>query len=223
MNLGIPFWLFKKFVLKRRAQVLGRYLETMKPDPADTCLEIGGPTNAMSEITDKFSRYLVANLDANYLNINRTYYSGTYHSIVADGCHLPIKDGGVDFVFSNALLEHIPREHRHIFANEIKRVCRKGYFLANDNHWFPLDPHYYVPFYQFLPHSLKRFVSRYISFKWIPRGTYVQIDLLTIKEYRKLFPGARYEGLRFAFSPIAETILVWHRSWINSKRQTDIS
>ena len=211
MKLSVPYKLFEKFLLKRRAQVLGRYLEIMKPSATDTCLEIGGPTYAMSEVTTRFHRYLIVNMDAHYLEINRTYYSGHYQPIVADGCRLPIKDGGVDFIFGNAILEHVPREHRHLFASEIRRVCRKGYFLANDNHWFPLDPHYLVPFYQFLPHNFKKFVSRYVSFYWIPRGTYERVDLLTIKEYRKLFPGAKYEGLRFAFSPIAETILVWQR------------
>jgi len=211
MKPGVPFWLFEKFVLKRRAQVLSRYLETMKPSPTDTCLEIGGPTNAMSEITSKFHQYLVINMDSDYLKRNHAYYSGPYHPLVADGCRLPLKDKGVDFIFANALLEHIPREHRHLFAAEIRRVCRKGYFMANDNHWFPLDPHYLIPFYQFLPHSFKRFVSRYANFKWFPKGTYERIDLLTIKEYKKLFPDARYEGLRFPFSPISESIIVWRR------------
>lgn len=211
MKIGISYKLFEKFLLKRRAQVLSRFLETMSPSPSDICLEIGGPTYTMSEVTTKFQQYLVANMDAHFLKINRTYYSGTYQPVVADGCRLPIKDGGIDFVFGNAILEHVPREQRWIFAGELKRVCRKGYFLANDNHWFPLDPHYLVPFYQFLPHGFKKFVSRYVSFKWIPRGTYERIDLLTIKEYRKLFPGANYEGLHFPFSPIAESILVWQR------------
>jgi ubiquinone/menaquinone biosynthesis C-methylase UbiE len=211
VKLSVPFSLFEKFVLKRRAQVLDRFLETIKPSPTDTCLEIGGPTNALSDITGRFKHYTVINMDADYLKRNRTYYSGPYQAIIADGCHLPINDKGVDFIFANALLEHIPREDRHLFASEIKRVCRKGFFLANDNHWFPIDPHYYVPLYQFLPHRFKKFISRYVSFKWFPRGTYDPIDLLTIKEYKKLFPGARYEALRFAFSPIAETIIVWQR------------
>ncbi len=212
MKFDIPFRLFEKFLLRRRRQVLNRFLETMNPKPTDACLEIGGPTYTMSEVTTRFSQYLVVNMDDHYLKINGTYYAGYYHPIVADGCHLPIKNGGVDFIFGNAVLEHVPREYRHAFAAEIKRVCRKGYFLANDNHWFPFDPHYYVPFYQFLPHRFKRFVSRYVSFKWHPRGHYEQVDLLTIKEYRKLFPGAKYEGLRFPFSPISESILVWDRN-----------
>ena len=50
-----------------------------------------------------------------------------------------------------------------------------------------------------------------MAFKWFPMGIYDPIDHLTIKEYKKLFPGARYEGLRFPFSPIAESIIVWQR------------
>ena len=54
-------------------------------------------------------------------------------------------------------------------------------------------------------------MSRHVSFKWFPKGEYERIDLLTIKEYRRLFPAASYEGLRFPFSPVAETIMVWQR------------
>ena len=211
MSFNLPYKFFEKFLLKRRAQVLSRFLETMNPSPTDICLEIGGPTYAMSEVTTKFHQYLVVNMDAHWISSNSTYYSGSYHPLVADGCRLPLKDASVDFVFGNAILEHVPKEQRQSFASEIRRVCRKGYFFANDNHWFPFDPHYLVPFYQFLPHVFKKFVSRYISFKWVPRGTYIKIDLLTIKEYRKLFPGAKYEGLRFPFSPIAESVLVWQK------------
>jgi ubiquinone/menaquinone biosynthesis C-methylase UbiE len=212
LKIGFPYKFFEKFLLKRRAQVLNKFFEAMNPSPTDVCLEIGGPTYSMSEVTSRFKDYMVVNMDAHFLKINSTYYTGTYYPLVADGCRLPIKDDGVDFVFGNAILEHVPREQRQSFVREIRRVCHKGYFLANDNHWFPLDPHYLVPFYQFLPHSFKRFVSRYVSFKWHPKGDYDPIDLLTIKEYRKLFPGARYEGLRFPFSPIAESIIVWQRN-----------
>lgn len=211
MKLGIPFWIFKKFIIKRRAEVMAVCLQALSPGAVDTCLEIGGPTNFMSSLTGNFGQYTVINMEADFFRRNHAYYSGPYHKMVADGCHLPFKDKSIDFIFSNAVLEHVPREQRHLFAAEVMRVCRKGFFLANDNHWFPLDPHYMVPFYQYLPHSFKRFVSNYADFKWFPKGTYEPIDLLTIKEYKSLFPGARYEGLRFPFSPIAESIIVWQR------------
>lgn len=211
MKIGVPFRIFEIFVLKRRAEVMARCLETMNPGAADTCLEIGGPTNSMSDLTTRFKQYTVINMDADYLRKNRSYYSGNFQPMAADGCRLPFKDKSFDFIFANALLEHIPRPQRHLFAAEVGRICRKGFFIINDNHWFPLDPHYLVPFYQYLPHGFKRSVSRYVAFKWFPKGTYDPIDLLTIKEYKKLFPGARYEGLRFPFSPVAESIIVWDR------------
>jgi hypothetical protein len=46
----------------------------------------------------------------------------------------------------------------------------------------------------------------------MPKGTYEEINLLTIKEYSKLFPGANYLGLRFPFSPVAESIIVWDKN-----------
>jgi Methyltransferase domain len=183
----------------------------LNPDPADSCLEIGGPTLYMPGIVTRFQQYMVINMDVNYFTNHIVPYSGSYQLIFGDGCSLPFQDHSVDFVFGNAVLEHVPRAVRHNFAEEVKRISRKGYFFANDNHWFPLDPHYLVPFYQFLPHQFKRFVSRYVSFKWHSRGIYDPVDLLTVKEYKKLFPGAHYQGLRFPFSPIAESIVVWDK------------
>lgn len=211
MKIGISFKFFEKYLIKRRAQVLSLFLGIMNPKPADTCLEIGGPTLHMSEITNKFAEYIVINMDIKYFSLYGSFYSGTYCPVFGDGCHLPFADKSIDFVFSNAVLEHVPRDQRQNFAVEMKRICRKGYFLANDNHWFPLDPHYLVPCYQFLPHKFKKFISRYVSFKWMPKGSYDPVDLLTIKEYRKLFPDAKYQGLRFPFSPIAESILAWQK------------
>ena len=212
MKNGFLFSIFEQFLIKRRAQVLNLFLEIMEPGNMDSCLEIGGPTFTMSEITSMFHEYMVINMDENYLKTNSTFYKGTYCPFVADGCHLPFGDKSVDFVFGNAVLEHIQRGQRQEFAREVKRVCRKGYFLANDNHWFPYDPHYLVPCYQFLPHKLKKYISHYVSFKWMPKGAYEEINLLTIKEYRKLFPSANYQGLRFPFSPIAESIIVWDKN-----------
>ena len=212
MRIGVSFKIFEKFLIKRRRQVLNIFLETMNPGPMDSCLEIGGPTFYMSEITNRFHEYIVINMDVNYFNSNIVAYSKPYQLVFGDGCHLPFKNNSIDYIFGNAVLEHVPRELRQDFAGEVKRVCRKGYFFANDNHWFPLDPHYLVPFYQFLPHKFKRRISRYVSFKWMPKGTYDEINLLTIKEYRKLFPGATYQVLRFPFSPIAESILVQYKN-----------
>jgi ubiquinone/menaquinone biosynthesis C-methylase UbiE len=212
LKIGISFSLFEKYLIKRRVQVLNLFLDIMKPGSMDSCLEIGGPTLYMPEIAYRFSEFIVINMDEKFLTNNRTFYDNTSSLFVADGCHLPFADKSVDFIFGNAVLEHVSQEQRQKFTGEIKRVCRKGFFLANDNHWFPLDPHYLVPCYQFLPHKFKKFVSRYVSFKWMPKGTYEEINLLTIKEYRKLFPGANYQGLRFPFSPIAESIIVWNKN-----------
>ena len=211
MKIGIPFGFFEKFVLKRRAAVMARCLETMRPEKNDTCLELGGPTNSMAELPLMFKDYLAINMDTTYFKRNGNYYSTPYYFLIADARCLPMKDKSVDYIFANAFLEHVPRGDRHLVVKEMKRVCRKGFFLANDNHWFPLDPHYLVPFYQFLPHSVKRKLSRYVSFKWHPKGSYEEIDLLTISEYRRLFPGAKYEGMRFPFSPISESIIVWEK------------
>ena len=74
----------------------------------------------------------------------------------ADGCALPYPDQSFDWIFSNAVIEHVGGAARQkLFAAEIQRVARKGYFVATPNRHFPVDPHTLLPFYQFLSPRLQ--------------------------------------------------------------------
>ena len=110
---------------------------------------------------------------------------------VADGCSLPLPDGGVDFVFSNAVIEHLPPRRRATFAQEVRRVAGQGYLVTTPNFWFPFEPHYRLPLVQFLPSSVRHHL------RWF-RPT-IRPDeaffLLSRRNLRRLFPDARVEGL----------------------------
>ena len=73
---------------------------------------------------------------------------------VFDGCSLPFPDKSFDIVFSNAVIEHIIGDGKQAqFARELMRVGR-SWFVTTPNYWFPLEPHYHLPFIQFcLVHS----------------------------------------------------------------------
>ncbi len=107
---------------------------------------------------------------------------------LADGCALPFADRSFDWVFSNAVIEHVGgRERQKKFAQEIRRVARKGYFVATPNRYFPVDPHTLLPFYQFLSPEWQ---SRICRFSPGYLRTYEPIDLLSTADLEELFPGA---------------------------------
>jgi 2-polyprenyl-3-methyl-5-hydroxy-6-metoxy-1,4-benzoquinol methylase len=106
---------------------------------------------------------------------------------VADGTSLPYADGEFPVVFSNSVIEHVPRELRPAFAAEIRRVGRR-YFVQTPNRYFPIEPHYQVPFFQFLPKRTQRWLKQRLTLGWHDKGHWEDIDLLSASELRRLFP-----------------------------------
>ena len=109
------------------------------------------------------------------------------------------KDGEFDIVFSNSVIEHVGSYEDQIrMAKEIKRVGKK-YFVQTPNFYFPIEPHFLFPFFQFLSLPIKVWILTHIpigrrSKRVVDREQARQIanrvKLLTKKEVQKLFPEA---------------------------------
>jgi Methyltransferase domain len=123
------------------------------------------------------------------------------------------RDGQFDVVFSNSVIEHVggPAEQRRM-AEEVKRVGKR-YFLQTPNRFFPVEPHFLFPLFQFLPLSARTFLVRRFDLGFYGRGRISKeeareivssIRLLTEKELRSLFPGGtlykeKFLGLNKSF------------------------
>lgn len=134
------------------------------------------------------------------------------HVAVGDARALPqYADVAFDLVHSNSVIEHVgPWEDQQRVAAEIHRLGR-AYFVQTPNRYFPMEPHFLLPGFQFLPPSLKGAIAA----RWRP-GWYRDrpvavaaaearaIRLLTRGELRRLFPDAflwseRFLGLTKSF------------------------
>lgn len=171
-----------------RAQKLECFFRELHPLPQDTLLDVGGGIGIVGEfkiLYQYFASVQIVNLDS---ATSTSDEFGHVKLAIADGCALPYPDQAFDWVFSNAVIEHVGGAARQKqFASEIRRVARKGYFVATPNRTFPVDPHTLLPFYQFLSPRLQsrvcRFAPGYLR-------EYEPIDLLSARDLKNLFPGA---------------------------------
>jgi ubiquinone/menaquinone biosynthesis C-methylase UbiE len=182
--------------LRLRSQKCDLFFDALRPRSRDSLLDVGGGTGILGEF-GRMYRYFTAvkivNLDPQVIR-----EKGLEHveCEIADGCSLPFADRSFDWVFSNAVIEHVGgpiRQQR--FAEEIRRVARRGYFVATPDRYFPIDPHTLLPLYQFLSPEWQR---KFCRFSPGYLRHYAPIDLLSAGALRALFPEAtvRRIGLR---------------------------
>jgi len=116
------------------------------------------------------------------------------------------KDGEFDVVFSNSVIEHVgDLTNMKKMADEISRVG-KSYFVQTPNYYFPIEPHFLFPFFQFLPKKLQVFLVKNFNLGWFEKtgsneAAVTGIDsvqLLKFKELAKLFPNAEIKKEKIA-------------------------
>jgi hypothetical protein len=114
-------------------------------------------------------------------------------------------DGSFDVAFSNSVIEHLfTYEAQAAMAREVQRVGR-AYWVQTPNYWFPVEPHFLVPGWQWLPEPARIALIRKRRLGW--RGPCPEIEdarravgeirLMTGKELATLFPHATLRPERF--------------------------
>jgi SAM-dependent methyltransferase len=106
-----------------------------------------------------------------------------------DATQLPYRDDEFPVAFSNSVIEHVPKQLQPAFAAEIRRVAER-YFVQTPNRYFPIEPHYQLPFFQFLPRRAQRALNRRFTLGWRTKGHWEEVSLLTERDMRRLFPDA---------------------------------
>lgn len=202
-------FIFRKVQKKSRNKKYAFFMKVIRPKSKSLILDVGCGQGTFLEEKYPHKKNIIA-LDVNpeYIKIVKKKYP-EIKVLKASGLKLPFKDKSIDVVFSNAVIEHVGGlKEQKIFAQEIMRVA-KSYFVTVPNKYFPLEPHYRVPFYQFVSKSFQKWLSKKISIGNYKKGEWEDINLLSAKKLKSLFPSSILHKHRVLVSP--ETLICYKR------------
>lgn len=123
-----------------------------------------------------------------------------------------------DVIFSNSVIEHLGSWEKQMqMGREIRRFGLR-YYVQTPNRYFPIEPHFLLPFFQFIPRRARIWLA--CRWRW---GSYCrpgdrlaaaeavdEIRLLTAQEMRTLFPDAQLR--REWLGPLVKSFMVVGRS-----------
>lgn len=136
-----------------------------------------------------------------------------FTTLVGDATDLGLfPDREFDVVFSNSVIEHVGgRLHQASMAEEVRRVGKR-YFIQTPNYYFPIEPHFLLPGFHWLPVPARVWLLRRFNLGWIKRTEdenearqlVESICLLKRADLLALFPGGqlyeeRYFGMVKSF------------------------
>jgi hypothetical protein len=110
-----------------------------------------------------------------------------------------------DVVFSNSVIEHLfTLENQQRMASEVQRVG-KSYWVQTPNYWFPMEPHFHMPGWQWLPVQTRVAILQRKRCGWRgpckdpiqARQLVTEVRLLRRRELVELFPGGEIVAERF--------------------------
>ncbi len=184
---------------KMREKRFAHFLDCIKNLPRPiTILDIGGTLsyweNLKLENNENFQITLLnlESFDTDYKNIS---------SVKGDATNLEeFKDESFDIVYSNSVIEHLYTwKNQILMAEECKRVG-KHFYIQTPNKYFFVEPHYVLPYFQYLPNHIKYWILTKTKLsrnqKWDPEYAkqYIsEIRLLSSKEMGTLFSNKLYK------------------------------
>jgi len=121
-------------------------------------------------------------------------------SIAGDATDLSaFADKTFDIAFSNSVIEHLfSVENQQKMAQEAQRVSTY-HFIQTPNFWFPIEPHWVFPCFQYLPKAIRIFLTRHFNLGHLKRSRswsaarqqVEEIQLLSRSEIARLFPESK--------------------------------
>jgi len=130
-------------------------------------------------------------------------------SVLGDACAMPeFADDAFDLVHSNSVIEHVGSyQNMKRYADEARRVGKRHY-IQTPNYWFPIEPHYGVPFFHWLPDPWRTWLFTHCNIGYARKSSFeatlTRIDhnrIISAFMLQQFFPGSRIRRERLLLLP----------------------
>jgi hypothetical protein len=176
------------------------FAETFPGIDSMSVIDLGGTVEAWRRASVRPASVHIVNLEP-----ASTDLPAWIHVDLADACDLPpqIADGSYDLVFSNSVIEHVGGySQRQRFADAVHKLADR-HWVQTPYRYFPIEPHWLFPGFQFLPLSARARISRRWPLVHSPASSReegihqaIRIELLSRTEMSFYFPRSRIESER---------------------------
>jgi len=169
-------------------------------------LDLGGEPHSWTSVSPRPREVVLLNLpwvaEAQAQQLGRASDLGWMKPMAGDACDPPeeVRGGGFDLVYSNSVIEHVGGHHRRRAFAEHVRALADHHWIQTPNRWFPVEPHWLFPGFQYLPVRTRAtvtqvwpigaFTARRDSLRQ-RMGDAMDVELLSPSELQWYFPDSR--------------------------------
>lgn len=198
--LSDPQSIERRFRARRFAHVRSLIDECLTERGRVDILDLGG-TEQYWAVAEDYLKALGDKISITLINNEAPSpcQSSQFVDLIGDACDPELFAGRrFDLVHSNSVLEHVGEKDRmRAFANNVRRLSDR-HFVQTPNYWFPLEPHFRVVGFQWLPLPVRAALMRRFNLGFFPRAKTLEeawdnvreIRLLDKSLMRKLFAGS---------------------------------
>lgn len=197
---------------RRLRSARGRLLLEAFPDLSRyRVLDLGGTGSFWRTVPQRPAHVTLLNLPPGEQGISD---GGWLRSVVGDACDPPehLRSEPWDLVVSNSVVEHLGGVGpRRAFATAVRAMADR-YWVQTPYRYFPVEPHWLFPGFQFLPVAARGRIAARWPINPYPSANVaagiadaLDVELLSTTELRHLFPEA--EILRERFLGLTKSLI----------------
>lgn len=165
--MGLLYNLMEKSRLMKHEQ----FMYFCNPSEEDFILDVGVQNNSYKDSDNYLESHYPYPFNITGLGIEDLHdFSKRYpevNVVTYDGKVFPFEDNSFDYVWSNAVIEHVgSKERQLLFLSEMIRVAKKKIVFTTPNRAFPLEIHTRFPFVHWFSKRISDWVYIKIGKKW---------------------------------------------------------